>query len=206
MEENNPREIEAKSMRMIDEEIGNLNCTEAERKTIKRVVHASADTDLATKVSFSPGAAEKAQKLIREGADIITDVTMLKSGINERKLAQYGGELKCFIRDEKVMEAAEKTGLTRSIMAVRKAAKLPGKKIFAIGNAPTALFELLRLNEEENLKIDFIVGTPVGFVGAAESKEELMQSDIPHISLEGRKGGSAIAASIVNSILYMMGD
>ncbi|RQD75566.1 MAG: precorrin isomerase [Halanaerobium sp. MSAO_Bac5] len=206
MEENNPREIEAKSMRMIDEEIGKLNCTEAERKTIKRVVHASADTELAAKVSFSAGAVEKAQKLIREGADIITDVTMLKSGINERKLAQYGGELKCFIRDEEVMEAAEKTALTRSIMAVRKAAKLPGKKIFAIGNAPTALFELLRLKEEENLQIDFIVGTPVGFVGAAESKEELMQSDIPHISLKGRKGGSAIAASIVNSILYMMGD
>lgn len=206
MQENNPKAIEAKSMRLIDKEIGNLGCTEAEKKTIKRVVHASADTELAAKVSFSPRAVEKAKKLISEGADIITDVNMLKAGINERKLAQYGGELRCFIRDKEVIDEAEKTGLTRSIMAARKAARLPGKKIFAIGNAPTALFELLRLKREENIKIDFIVGTPVGFVGAAESKEELMQSDIPHISLKGRKGGSAVAASIVNSILYMMGD
>lgn len=206
MEENNPKKIETKSMKMIDQEIGNLECSEAERKTIKRVVHASADPELAKLVSFSPQAIEKAKQLIREGADIITDVNMLRAGINERELAKYGGELKCFIRDEEVIKEAEKTELTRSIMAARKAAELPGKKIFAIGNAPTALFELLRLNNEKGLEIDFIVGTPVGFVGAAESKEELMQSKIPHISLKGRKGGSAVAASIVNSILYMMGE
>jgi precorrin-8X/cobalt-precorrin-8 methylmutase len=206
MEENNPRAIEAKSMKLIDQEIGNLPCTEAERKVIKRVVHASADPLLAESVSFSDSAVEKAKQLIREGADIITDVNMLRAGINQRKLAEYGGELKCFIRDQEVIDKAEKSGLTRSIMAARKAAKLPGKKIFAIGNAPTALFELLRLSREEELNIDFIVGTPVGFVGATESKEELMQSEIPHISLKGRKGGSAVAASIVNSILYMMED
>ncbi len=88
-------------------------------------------------------------------------------------------------------------------MSMRKAVKEPGKKVFAIGNAPTALFELIRLNQEENIQIDFIVGTPVGFVGAAESKDKLIASDIPHISLQGRKGGSAVAASIINSILYM---
>jgi precorrin-8X/cobalt-precorrin-8 methylmutase len=126
---------------------------------------------------------------------------MLKAGINERKLAEYGGELKCFIGDQDVREKAAETSLTRSIMAMRKAIDLPGKKIFAIGNAPTALFELINLSKKGK-KIDFIVGTPVGFVGAAESKDELMQTEIPHISLKGRKGGSAIAASIVNSVLY----
>ncbi|MFP4371478.1 MAG: precorrin-8X methylmutase [Halanaerobium sp.] len=201
MKDNNPKEIEAKSMRLIDREIGKLDCSQAELKTIKRVIHASADPELASKVKFSPNAVEIMGNLIREGADIITDVTMLKAGINERKLAEYGGELKCFIGDQDVRKAAEKTSLTRSIMAMRKAIDLPGKKIFAIGNAPTALFELINLSEQGK-EIDFIVGTPVGFVGAAESKDELMETEIPHISLKGRKGGSAIAASIVNSVLY----
>jgi len=201
MKDNNPKEIEAKSMRMIDREIGKLDCSDSELKTIKRVIHASAEPKLAAKVKFSPNAIEIMSNLIREGADIITDVTMLKAGINEQKLAEYGGEVKCFISDQDVREKAEKTSLTRSIMAMRKAIDLPGKKIFAIGNAPTALFELINLSQKAK-EIDFIVGTPVGFVGAAESKAELMQTGIPHISLKGRKGGSAIAASIVNSVLY----
>lgn len=205
MEDTNPYEIEAKSMRMIDEEIGKLDCSESELKTIKRVIHASAEPKLATKVKFSPAAIEKMSQLIKEGADIITDVSMLKAGINKRKLAEYGGEVKCFISDEDVREKAEKTSLTRSIMAMRKAVELPGKKIFAVGNAPTALFELLNL-AEAGKEIDFIVGTPVGYVGAAESKAELIASQVPHISLAGRKGGSAIAASVVNSVLYMLED
>lgn len=205
MEDTNPYEIEAKSMRMIDEEIGKLDCSESELKTIKRVIHASAEPKLATKVKFSPAAIEKMSQLIKEGANIITDVSMLKAGINKRKLAEYGGEVKCFISDEDVREKAEKTSLTRSIMAMRKAVELPGKKIFAVGNAPTALFELLNL-AEAGKEIDFIVGTPVGYVGAAESKAELIASQVPHISLAGRKGGSAIAASVVNSVLYMLED
>jgi precorrin-8X/cobalt-precorrin-8 methylmutase len=205
MEDTNPYEIEAKSMRMIDQEIGKLDCSESELKTIKRVIHASAEPKLATKVKFSPAAIEKMSQLIKEGADIITDVSMLKAGINKRKLAEYGGEVKCFISDEDVREKAKKTSLTRSIMAMRKAVELPGKKIFAVGNAPTALFELLNL-AEAGKEIDFIVGTPVGYVGAAESKAELIASQVPHISLAGRKGGSAIAASVVNSVLYMLED
>lgn len=205
MEDTNPYEIEAKSMRMIDEEIGKLDCSQSELKTIKRVIHASAEPKLAGKVKFSPAAIEKMSRLIKEGADIITDVSMLKAGINKRKLAEYGGEVKCFISDEDVREKAEATSLTRSIMAMRKAVELPGKKIFAVGNAPTALFELLNL-AEAGKEIDFIVGTPVGYVGAAESKAELIASQVPHISLAGRKGGSAIAASVVNSVLYMLED
>ena len=193
-------------MEIIDEKIDKLDCTADQSKTIKRVVHATAEPKLAEKVKFSPQAIETAQKLIAEGADIITDVIMLKAGINKRKLKKFGGQIKCFIGDEDVREKAETRGLTRSIMSMRKAVNLDNKKIFAIGNAPTALFELIRLQEEEDGKIDFIVGTPVGFVGAAESKEELMRTDIPHISLSGKKGGSAVAVSIINSILYMMDD
>lgn len=204
MKDSNPRKIEEKSMRLIDEEIGKLDCSDSELKTIKRVIHASAEPALASKVKFSQDAIKIITELIKDGADIITDVTMLKAGINKSKLAEFGGEVKCFISDDDVRAEAEKTSLTRSIMAVRKAIKLPGKKIFAVGNAPTALFELINLSKKE--KIDFIVGTPVGFVGAAESKAELMETEIPHISLAGRKGGSAIAASIINSVLYMIED
>lgn len=204
MKDSNPRKIEEKSMRLIDEEIGKLDCSDSELKTIKRVIHASAEPALASKVKFSQDAIKIITELIKGGADIITDVTMLKAGINKNKLAEFGGEVKCFISDDDVRAEAEKTSLTRSIMAVRKAVKLPGKKIFAVGNAPTALFELINLSKKE--KINFIVGTPVGFVGAAESKAELMETEIPHISLAGRKGGSAIAASIINSVLYMIED
>ena len=206
MQETNPHSIEKKSMKIIEEKIDKLDCTEKQAKTIKRVIHATAQLDTGDLVRFSSQAIDKALNLIIGGADIITDVNMLKSGINDRKLSKFGGEVKCFISEDEIRKKAKETGLTRSIMSMRKAVKLDNKKIFAIGNAPTALFELIRINEEENAKIDFIVGTPVGFVGAKESKDKLMETDIPHISIKGRRGGSAVAASIINSIIYMIGD
>ncbi|MBF8436181.1 precorrin-8X methylmutase [Halanaerobiaceae bacterium Z-7014] len=203
MQDNNPEKIESKSMKIIEKELNQLKGSEREKQVIKRVIHATADLNLVDKVKLSPDGINQLRSLIESGADIITDVNMLKAGINTNKLKEYGGQLKCYIADQQIREEAKKTGLTRSIMSMRKAVKEPGKKVFAIGNAPTALFELIRLNQEENIQIDFIVGTPVGFVGAAESKDKLIASDIPHISLQGRKGGSAVAASIINSILYM---
>lgn len=193
-------------MEIIDKKIGELDCTSQEAKIIKRVIHATAQIDMGDLVRFSPDAVNIAKKLIENGADIITDVTMLKAGINERRLANCGGQVKCFISDDDIREEAKRTGLTRSIMSMRKAVKIDNKKVFAIGNAPTALFELIRMIEEENVNIDFIVGTPVGFVGAEESKDKLMETDIPYISLKGKRGGSSIAVSIVNSIIYMIGD
>ena len=206
MQETNPHSIEKKSMKIIEEKIGQLNCTSQQSKTIKRVIHATAQLDTCEMVKFSDNAINKAKTLIKNGADIITDVNMLKAGINDRKLSKFGGEVKCFISEDEIRKKSNETGLTRSIMAMRKAVNLDNKKIFAIGNAPTALFELIRMKEEENAKIDFIVGTPVGFVGAKESKDKLMKTDIPHISLKGKRGGSAVAASIINSIIYMIGD
>lgn len=203
MQDNNPEKIESKSMQIIERELNQLNGSEREKQVIKRVIHATADLNLVDKVKFSPDGVNQLRSLIEEGADIITDVNMLKAGINTRKLNEFGGQLKCFIADQTIREEAEAAGLTRSIMSMRKAVSLPGKKVFAIGNAPTALFELIRLKQEEEIDIDFVVGTPVGFVGAAESKNQLIASDIPHISLQGRKGGSAVAASIINSILYL---
>lgn len=206
MPETNPDSIEKKSMQIIEDKIGQMECTEEQAKTIKRVIHATAQLDTGELLRFSDGALNEAQKLIKEGADIITDVNMLRAGVNNRKLSEFGGKVKCFISDDDIRAEAEATGLTRSIISMREAVKLDNKKIFAIGNAPTALFELIRLSREEDEEIDFIVGTPVGFVGAKESKDELMKTDIPHISLKGRRGGSAIAASIINSIIYMIGD
>lgn len=202
MQDNNPERIESKSMKIIERELNQLKGSEREKQVVKRVIHATADLNLVDRVKFSPDGINHLRSLIESGADIITDVNMLKAGINRKKLNQFGGELKCFIADNEIREQAENSGLTRSIMSMRKAVRLPGKKVFAIGNAPTALFELIRLNQEEKTDIDFIVGTPVGFVGAAEAKKQLIDSEIPHISLQGRKGGSAVAASIINSILY----
>jgi len=206
LQETNPHSIEKKSMEIIEKKIGQLDCTGQQAKTIKRVIHATAQLDTGELVKFSDDAINKAKSLIKDGADIITDVNMLKAGINDRELSKFGGKVKCFISDDQIRKEAKKTGLTRSIMSMRKAVNLGNKKIFAIGNAPTALFELIRMREEENKKIDFIVGTPVGFVGAKESKDKLMETDIPHISLKGKRGGSAVAASIINSIIYMIGD
>lgn len=206
MQETNPHAIEKKSMKIIADKIGQLDCTPQEAKTIKRVIHATAEIEMGDLVRFSPDAVNIARKLIEDGADIITDVNMLKAGINERRLEKFGGQVKCFISDEEIRKEAEKTGLTRSIISMRKAVKLDNRKIFVIGNAPTALFELIRMIDEDDEEIDFIVGTPVGFVGAEESKDKLMETDIPYISLKGKRGGSSIAASIINSIIYMIGD
>lgn len=206
IEVNNPTAIEEKSMQIIAGALDKLDCTAEELITIKRVIHATAEPELARQVRFSPDAVNRAKNLLRQGADIITDVSMLQAGINKVKLAEYGGQVKCFIADSEVRSQAEKTGLTRSIMAMRKAIKLKQPKIFAIGNAPTALFELIRLYQLENQAIDFLIGTPVGFVGAAESKAELNKQDFPFITLLGRRGGSAVAAAIVNSLLYQLAD
>ena len=198
-----PQVIERKSMKIINQELGDLDCSAQEKKVIKRVVHATAEPELAEAVIISQQAVESGLEALQSGANIITDVSMLQAGINNRKVSELGGEVNCFIGDQQIAEEAKQAGITRSMMCMRKAVKNKANKIFAIGNAPTALFELVRLVREEKAVPDLIVGTPVGFVGAKESKLELEKVDVPYITLRGRKGGSAVAASIVNALLYM---
>ena len=153
---------------------------------------------------FSEGAVEKALDAIRNGAVIVTDTQMGKAGINKRKLAEYGSEVLCFMSDEDVAETAKKNGTTRAVASMEKAATLDKKIIFAIGNAPTALVRLYELIEDGKLDPELIIGVPVGFVNVVQSKELIMQADVPYIVARGRKGGSNVAACICNALLYMI--
>ncbi|MBM7557127.1 precorrin-8X methylmutase [Halanaerobacter jeridensis] len=198
-----PQEIERKSMAIIADELGELDCSPAEEKVIKRVVHATADPEIAESVIVSETAIESGLKSLEQGSNIITDVNMLKAGINSRKVNELGGAINCFISDEQIAEEAKEAGITRSMMCMRKAVQEQENKIFVIGNAPTALFELIKLVNAGQANPGLIIGTPVGFVGAKESKLELEKVDVPYITLRGRKGGSAVAASIMNALLYL---
>lgn len=205
----NPMAIETKSFEIIqgiiDEDYpGYQFRNEVEEKIIKRCIHTAADFDYLEILKISEHAVEKISAALKEGATIYTDTTMVLSGINKTKLAALGAACKCFISDEEVAKLAKERGMTRSMAAVHYAASLPGKKIFVLGNAPTALFKVLELVETEELEVEAVVGVPVGFVGAAESKEALMQSSLDYILSAGRKGGSNIAAAIINAILYSL--
>ena len=199
-----PMDIEKRSFEIITEELGH-DLPEKEAPIIKRCIHTSADFDYAENLCFSGNVVEKALKALKNGACIVTDTQMAKAGINKKALKKYGGEVYCFMSDEDVAETARKNGTTRATASMDKAAAMDKPLIFAIGNAPTALVRLYELIEEGKLKPELIIGVPVGFVNVVQSKELIMQADVPYIVAKGRKGGSNIAACICNALLYMAG-
>ena len=201
-----PREIETRSFEIITQELGDRKLPEDQELIIKRCIHTSADFDYADNLCFSENAVEKAMDAIKGGACIVTDTQMAKAGINKRALARYGGEVFCFMSDEGVAAQAKENGTTRATASMDKAASLKRPLIFAIGNAPTALVRLYELIEEEKIRPELIIGVPVGFVNVVQSKELIMQTDVPYIVARGRKGGSNIAACIVNALLYKIND
>jgi precorrin-8X/cobalt-precorrin-8 methylmutase len=156
---------------------------------------------------FSRDAVERGVAALRRGRGIVTDTNMALAGIAKPRLAKFGITATCFVADPEVAREAKIQGITRSILAMRKGTADAGTGIFVIGNAPTALFELLRLIREEGVCPDLIVGLPVGFVGAAESKDALIfaasELKLPYITSRGRKGGSNVAAAVVNALLIM---
>ena len=168
---------------------------------IKRVIHTTADFDYADNLVFSPNVMELAWQAIRERAPIITDTNMGKSGINKKRLANYGSEVYCFMADEDVAEEARKHGTTRACASMDKAARLGLNGIFAIGNAPTALVRLHELMQEGAIKPRLIIGVPVGFVNVVQAKELILTDDVPYIVARGRKGGSNVAAAICNALV-----
>ncbi len=197
-----PQDIEARSFEIITQELGDRKLDPDQEMIIKRCIHTSADFEYADSLCFSPGAVEKAREAIRKGACIVTDTQMGKSGINKRALARFGGQVYCFMSDEDVAERAKAQGSTRATVSMDKAAELDQPLIFAIGNAPTALIRLYELISEGKLKPELVIGVPVGFVNVVQSKELIMQADVPYIVARGRKGGSNIAACICNALLY----
>jgi precorrin-8X/cobalt-precorrin-8 methylmutase len=199
-----PMEIERRSFEIITQELGR-ELPEELAPIIKRCIHTSADFEYADSLCFSDHVVEKAMKAIKAGACIVTDTQMAKSGINKKALGQHGGEVFCFMSDEDVAETAKKNGTTRATASMDKAAALDKPLIFAIGNAPTALVRLYELIVEKRIRPELIIGVPVGFVNVVQSKELIMQTDVPYIVARGRKGGSNIAACICNALLYMCG-
>ncbi len=200
-----PMAIEQESFRIIGEEAADklARFNEDELAIVKRIIHTTADFEYADLVEFHPDAIETCKQLFKKGCKIYTDTSMIIHGVN-RKSESLGIELVNYVHDKDVYARSEKEGITRSMAAIEKAIDDRAIKIFAIGNAPTALFKLKELIESGHPKPALIIGVPVGFVGAAESKEILSDMGVPYIRINGRKGGSPVAATIINAIMKLV--
>lgn len=203
----NPQEIERISFEMIDEIVGaehggypsNDRLYQA---ILRRVIHTSADFDYVKNLHFSEDVLEKLSTAFDQPLTIYTDTNMALSGINKTALKEVGATVKCYVAEEETAQMAKERQMTRSMAAVLRAVEEPGRKLFVFGNAPTALFQTMECYEAIKDQLVAIIGVPVGFVGAAESKDALKDSGISGISALGRKGGSNVAAAIVNAVMY----
>ena len=171
-----PMEIEKRSFEIIQEELGDRKLDPEYDLLIRRVIHTTADFEYVDTLAFSEHAMQKLMDAIRNGCDIVTDTTMAMSGINKKTLAKFGGTAHCFIADADVAEEAKARGVTRSLVSMEKAARMGKPLIFAVGNAPTALFSICELIREGKLNPEMVIGVPVGFVNVVEAKEELMNT------------------------------
>ncbi|MEG0291162.1 MAG: precorrin-8X methylmutase [Anaerovoracaceae bacterium] len=198
-----PADIEKRSMEIIESEMAKVDLDPYEKPVIKRAIHTSADFDYLTNLCFSKDAVKKGIEAIKKGAIIVTDTNMAKAGVNKTIVESYGGQVLCFMADEDVANEAKELGTTRATACINKAAKLNKPIIFAIGNAPTALVRIYELVNAGKIKPELIIGVPVGFVNVVESKELILELDVPHIVARGRKGGSNVAAAICNAISYI---
>lgn len=199
-----PADIEKRSFAIITEELGGRTFPEGVAEVVKRVIHTSADFDYADNLCFSPDAVERAKAALEAGATIVTDTNMALAGISKGTLAKLGGRAVCLMADEAVAREAKERGVTRATVSMEHAAKLDGPLIFAIGNAPTALIRLHELMEEGAVSPALVIGVPVGFVNVVESKELFIGGETPYIIARGRKGGSNVAAAIINALLYQI--
>ena len=197
-----PEEIEKRSFEIITQELQGRKLDEENEAVVKRVIHTTADFEYVDTLAFSPHAVSLAVETLRKGAVIVTDTKMAFSGVSKPALNKLCGQIHCFISDEDVTKAAKEQGTTRAAMSMDKACSLSGNLIFAIGNAPTALIRLYELIKENRIKPQLVIGVPVGFVNVVEAKELIMQAGVPYIVAQGRKGGSNVAAAIINALLY----
>lgn len=195
-----PNEIENLSFEIIDREAGHHDFDAEQWAIVRRMIHTTADFEYKDDVRFHPNAIENGIKAIQRGKAIITDTNMVRVGIRIKELNKYGVTVKCFVDDPEVHKKASTNGTTRAEAAVDAAVSEMKDGIYAIGNAPTALLRLIELVQGGMAQPALIIGLPVGFVNAAESKAALMKIDTPFISNVGRKGGSNLAASVVNAL------
>lgn len=198
-----PEDIERESFRIIRAEMGPCDLPEGELTILTRVIHATADFDFRDNVRFHPRAVGSGIEALHQGCPILADVRMVEAGIAKRHVARFGNRIVVDIDLPEVQEAARAQGLTRAVAAMRRNASTINGGIVAVGNAPTALLEVIRLVREEGVRPALIVGVPVGFVSAAESKAALLALDVPYITALGRKGGSSVAVAIINALLRL---
>jgi len=202
------RRIEDASFAIIDAEAGQHSFAPSEWQVVRRVIHATADFEFKTTMRFHRDAVATGIAALKGGCPIVVDVKMIDVGLNAERLAAYGCKVHCFISDDDVIRAAKESNSTRAIEAMRKAQRegLLDGAIVAIGNAPTALLEIARLVTEEGARPALVVGVPVGFVSAAESKEGILAAASPSIVARGRKGGSPIAVAIIHALLLLSAE
>ena len=196
-----PADIEARSFEIIRSELPHP-VPEDLAPVIIRAIHTSADFEYADSLCFSEGVMDIARKALKNGATIITDTNMALAGINRGALEKLGCRKICFMADPEVAAAAKENGFTRAAASVDKAASINGPLIYAVGNAPTALIRLYEKISSGEMKPDLIIGVPVGFVNVIQAKELIMTAGVPYIVARGRKGGSNVAAAIVNALMY----
>lgn len=199
-----PSDIERRSFEIIESEL-TVELDEEIKPIVKRVIHTTADFSYAENMVFSKDAVKNGILALEKGTTVITDTNMVKSGINKKALKKFNGNVECFMADEDIERAAKEKGITRAAASMEKAAELYKDGIYVIGNAPTALIVLRELILKEAIKPSLIIGVPVGFVNVVESKEMIMECDVPFIVAKGRRGGSNVAAAIVNALLYKGG-
>ncbi|MCR4578249.1 MAG: precorrin-8X methylmutase [Clostridiales bacterium] len=197
-----PMEIEDRSMEIIESEL-QVELAEDIKPIVKRVIHATADFSFAETMRFTPGIVELIQSMLENGATVVTDTNMALAGINKASLNKLGAKALCFVADEDVAREAKARGVTRSFVSMERALKIDGPKLLVCGNAPTFLLSLLEIAGQSGVPADTaVIGVPVGFVNVVEAKEKLWASGIPCIAAMGRRGGSNVAAAIVNALMY----
>ena len=199
-----PEEIEALSFKIIDKEAPPHHFSFDQWSIVRRMIHTSADFEYVKSVRFHKHAIARGLEAIKNGENIITDTNMARVGIRKSDLERFGTQVKCFMTDPEVGRIALKTGNTKAKAAVDAAIQDMENGIYVVGNAPTALLRLIELVKEKKAKPALIIGLPVGFVNAAEAKANLIEMDYPYISNIGRKGGSNIAASVVNALAKLV--
>jgi len=197
--------IEDASMQVIEDEIGEHGYGAMEWPIVRRVIHSTADFDFArlNAIIFSPGAISSGVSAIRSGCSIISDVNGVAGLLNKQSIRNFGINLVCRISDSSIADEARRHDITRSQAAMRSASQEMRGGLVVIGNAPTALLEVIRMIKEKRAEPALVVGLPVGFISAAESKQELAGTDTEYITNKGRKGGSPSAAAVVNALMLL---
>ncbi len=196
-----PQDIETESFRIIDSEVPEPRPYLGDKwEIVRRMIHTTADFELLNLVRFHENAVELGVKALQNGCTIVTDTEMAKRGIPVRRVEPFGCEVRCLMNDERVIARSKAEEITRAKAAVDVAVDEIKPEIYVVGNAPTALIRLVEHFDNGTVAPALVVGMPVGFVNAAESKALLMSRNIPYIAIEGRKGGSALAASVVNAL------